>query len=137
VPFAISDSFRFTRLQDYALMFSWNPYLDVFGRNLSVGLADTGTAESRARRALLRPDMLVIFTEELPKGGLDVLWRSLNETHPPKLRQMNTARHKPGHEAREPSTDELSALRSILAPDVALYQLAREKARLRAPTYRV
>ena len=93
VPFAISDSFRFTRLQDYALMFSWNPYLDVFGRNLSVGLADTGTAESRARRALLRPDMLVIFTEELPKGGLDVLWRSLNETHPPKLRQMLPNEH--------------------------------------------
>ena len=85
-----------------------------------------------AQRALLRPDMLVMFTEDLSHGGLDPLWRLLNESSNSieKLQHVGTRNAYHGQTV-EPMPNETRALQMVLSSDVQLYSSVRAHHRRR------
>ena len=112
-----------------------NSYLPALGFDVrsryfnvsNLGMKQLPTLEA-AMQALRRPDMLVLFTEELSAGVL-TLWHGINERGKvPQLSVSNTlASRGRGEEkpADKPDEEQLLALRHILAADVYLYGLAR------------
>ena len=86
-----------------------------------------------AQRALLRPDMLVMFTEDLSHGGLDPLWRLLNESSSSikKLDEHVGTRNAHHGQTVEPMPNETRALQSVLSSDVQLYSSVRAHHRRR------